>query len=95
MHILQEGQYNIAIKKYKKVVDYLEFETNLKDAEKLERDTLVLAAYLNMAMCELKQGENTEAIHNCDKALEIDKDNEKALFRRGTVSSDRNRLEFS
>ncbi|KAF1386657.1 hypothetical protein PFLUV_G00097150 [Perca fluviatilis] len=44
---------------------------------------LRLAAHLNLAMCFIKLQEPSQALENCDKALELDPSNEKALFRRG------------
>lgn len=41
---------------------------------------------LNIALCYLKMNKNVEARHECERVLEVDPDNEKALFRRGQVS---------
>jgi FK506-binding protein 4/5 len=46
----------------------------------------MLAAHLNIALCNLKLGENLEATHACDEALKIDPQNEKAFYRRALVS---------
>lgn len=43
--------------------------------------------HLNIALCYLKTNKNVEARHECDSVLEKDPNNEKALFRRGQVSS--------
>ena len=56
-----------------------DFEGELK----AQSNELLLAGYLNLAMAYLKVENYSEAIKNCDKALAIDKDNEKGLFRRG------------
>jgi len=53
------------------------------EEEKKQRDQLVLAGYLNLAMSHLKVNEFLQAIKQCDSALSIDGQNEKGLFRRG------------
>ena len=57
----------------------------LKDEKLAERDVLVLAAYLNQAMCCLKLNEFNITKDHCLKALELDPKNEKGLFRLGQV----------
>ena len=44
---------------------------------------LILATHSNMALCHWKLNEFAQCIRSCDKALELDNDNEKCLFRRG------------
>ena len=51
-----------------------------------ERKKLLLAAYLNMAICNLKLNKPTPAVRNCDDALELDANNTKAYFRRGQAN---------
>ena len=46
-----------------------------------------LLGHLNKAMCYLKLENTLEAIYSCDKVLEMEEKNEKALFRKATVSS--------
>lgn len=76
----------VALRYYKKVVSFLENETSYEGDKAEKRKALLLAVFLNLAMCHLKQGEDLEACAQCDKALELDPSNEKGLFRRGTVS---------
>jgi len=47
------------------------------------RKSLLLASYLNQAMCNVKLNRNPQAIRNCDDALDMDKHNLKGLYRRG------------
>ena len=56
----QKGNYSRAFSNYQKIISYLQYETGLKAEEAKERDQLLLAAHLNLAMCSLK-------LHNfCD-----------------------------
>lgn len=74
------------MKQYKKITDYL--EQSVKDMDNMQKDkgnALLVAAYLNMAMCHLKDEIYHEVATNCDKALELDENNVKGLFRRGQV----------
>ncbi|CAK9825555.1 FK506-binding protein 59 [Anthophora retusa] len=76
------NKYNLAIKMYKKVISFLD---QYKEKEELEteKDSLMLAAHLNLALCYLKTDQNMEAKDECNKALKLSPQNEKALFRRG------------
>lgn len=44
---------------------------------------LKASIFLNIAACDIKLGELREAIEFCDKALEIEPQNQKALYRKG------------
>ncbi|NWJ08576.1 FKBP4 isomerase, partial [Crypturellus undulatus] len=79
----KEGKYKRATLQYKKIVSWLEHESGLPDEEDAKAKSLRLAAHLNLAMCHLKLKEYSQALENCNKALELDSSNEKGLFRRG------------
>uniref|UniRef100_A0A8C6WIN2 peptidylprolyl isomerase n=1 Tax=Neogobius melanostomus TaxID=47308 RepID=A0A8C6WIN2_9GOBI len=79
----KEGKYKQASVQYKRIVSWLEHESSLQEEDEKKAKALRLAAYLNLAMCYLKIQEPSPALDNCDKALELDSTNEKALFRRG------------
>ena len=70
---------------YSRVVEYLQFSDTLEGDYGMERDRLLLAAHLNMALCYLKLGSDGAARESANRALELDSKNEKALFRRGMV----------
>ncbi|CAK6951128.1 peptidyl-prolyl cis-trans isomerase FKBP4 [Scomber scombrus] len=79
----KEGKYKQASVQYKRIVSWLEHESGLSEEDEKKAKALRLAAYLNLAMCFLKLQEPSQALENCDKALELDASNEKAFFRRG------------
>lgn len=79
----KEGKYKQASVQYKRIVSWLEHESGLQEEDEKKAKALRLAAHLNLAMCYLKIQEPSPALDNCDKALELDSTNEKALFRRG------------
>lgn len=79
----KEGKYKQASVQYKRIVSWLEHESGLSEEDEKKAKSLRLAAHLNLAMCYLKLQEPTQALESCDKALELDASNEKALFRRG------------
>ncbi|KAM9755053.1 peptidyl-prolyl cis-trans isomerase FKBP4 [Menidia menidia] len=79
----KEGKYKQASVQYKRIVSWLEHEAGLSEEDTKKAKALQLAAHLNLAMCCLKLQEPNQALENCDKAMEMDSTNEKALFRRG------------
>lgn len=48
-----------------------------------ERNSLLLASYLNASLCQLKLKDYFDAKNSASAALKIDPKNVKALFRRG------------
>jgi len=77
------GKYEMARKKYDKIIEYLEHEISLKDEKEDERKDLLQAGRLNLAMCHLKGEEWIEARNVCDKVISENAAAEKAYFRRG------------
>ncbi|XP_059834117.1 peptidyl-prolyl cis-trans isomerase FKBP4 isoform X1 [Hypanus sabinus] len=77
------GKYKQATIHYKKIVSWLEHETGLSEELLKQSNALRLAAHLNLAMCYIKMDESLQAVENCEKALQLDANNEKALFRMG------------
>ena len=77
------------MKFYQKSLDLLKDENGEGEEEsaRSKRNTLLTASYLNAAMCAIKLGDNVAARDHCDSVLAIDPNNEKALFRRGTVGT--------
>jgi len=79
----KEGKYDVAAKQYKKVINFLQYESELEGEGKEKKNALLLAGYLNLAACYLKLEDYPEVIQNCEKALELDSNNCKGLFRKG------------
>jgi FK506-binding protein 4/5 len=79
----QKGEYAFALKKYNKILDYLEHEVYDTEERKSKSRQLQLAARLNIQMCHLKLKDYVRAIEACNKALELEPRNEKSLFRMG------------
>ena len=55
---------------------------------------IITSCRLNGAMCHLKLECFADCIECCDKVLEVDAVNVKALFRRGVVSETKRLLTF-
>ena len=53
------------------------------DKEAAKEVRLSLAA--NAAAAQLKTGDNAKALENCEKVLQLDPANVKAMFRKGQV----------
>ncbi|XP_022105705.1 peptidyl-prolyl cis-trans isomerase FKBP4-like [Acanthaster planci] len=80
------GNYKKAIKQYTKILDYLDSYPDIPEEQKASYKELVLAGHLNLAMAYIKNKDNAEAVKSCDKALKVDPDNVKGLFRRGQAN---------
>jgi len=78
---LKEGKLELALKKYNRSKNYL---SGFKENE--ECNQLQTAIHSNLALVYLKQNNNDEVIANCNKVLELDPNNIKALYRRGQIS---------
>lgn len=81
--LFKAANYKKAVQNYNKVLTFLEHETSLEAEDQKHRDALVLAAHLNLAMSYLKMDDCFQAVEQCNKALELDTKNVKAIFRRG------------
>lgn len=56
-----------AVIQYGKIVSWLEMEYGLSERESKASESLLLAAFLNLAMCYLKLREYIKAIEYCNK----------------------------
>ncbi|KAK3100451.1 hypothetical protein FSP39_020087 [Pinctada imbricata] len=87
----KEQKFELAKKKYKKCMRYLnEVDNNMNLSEELEKEVetnYLIPISLNIAACSLKLQQYDEAIEKCDDVLAADKQNVKALFRKGQAQS--------
>ncbi|GMT10419.1 hypothetical protein PFISCL1PPCAC_1716 [Pristionchus fissidentatus] len=82
---LAEGKVKLALNKYKRIEEILEYEKSGDPEEKKERDALLLAAFLNISLVYSKMNEQVKCVQYCDKALELSARNVKALYRKGNA----------
>eukprot|EP00316_Scyphosphaera_apsteinii_P020551 CAMPEP_0119318280 /NCGR_PEP_ID=MMETSP1333-20130426/45950_1 /TAXON_ID=418940 /ORGANISM="Scyphosphaera apsteinii, Strain RCC1455" /LENGTH=353 /DNA_ID=CAMNT_0007324425 /DNA_START=25 /DNA_END=1086 /DNA_ORIENTATION=- len=82
--LLKHGQPARAARRFKKAMLDLEIPTEWGTEERvIKRNHLRLALHLNIALSGIKSDRWDDAIWHATKALETDKNNVKALFRRG------------
>lgn len=79
--LFQQTKYQRALKKYKKALDFFEYDGSLKEDEKEKAKKLKIPCMLNSAACKLKLKELKDAKDFCDKVLNLDPQNVKALYR--------------
>lgn len=76
---LKDGKLNTAQKKYIRCQSYLTGFDNDHD----ECKQLTKSVHLNLSLLYQKKNNHDEVISNCNKVLEIEENNVKALYRRG------------
>eukprot|EP01026_Neomeris_dumetosa_P080767 TRINITY_DN898_c1_g1_i1.p1 TRINITY_DN898_c1_g1~~TRINITY_DN898_c1_g1_i1.p1 ORF type:complete len:562 (-),score=69.87 TRINITY_DN898_c1_g1_i1:230-1915(-) len=74
----KQGQYSEAIAKYQQALRNLDNSGSDQKAVDLQK-----ACRLNLAMCYLKLGNDAACVKICDEILAVDRENMKALYRRG------------
>lgn len=67
---------------HSQAVAFIDHESSFSDEEKGQAKALEVICNLNNAACKLKLKEYKEAKNLCNKVLEIDVNNVKALYRR-------------
>ncbi|XP_030214770.1 peptidyl-prolyl cis-trans isomerase FKBP5 isoform X5 [Gadus morhua] len=82
-----------AIIQYQRIVSWLEMECGVGEEQQRKIQEFLLLSQLNLALCYLRLQEFSHVVDNCNKVIELDATNEKALYRRGEARLCRN--EFS
>jgi molecular chaperone DnaK (HSP70)/Flp pilus assembly protein TadD len=80
--VFKEFDYESAARLYAEALNYMADLYDLSPKEQEEVNALRLPLHLNLAACLGKINRHNLAVENCNKALEIEKKNVKALFRR-------------
>jgi len=80
--LFKGGRFRQAQGKYKKALGFIEPGPNFSEEEKQQLRDHKLSLYLNLAAVKLKVLDYKEVIENCNKALGLDHESVKALFRR-------------
>ncbi|XP_055298663.1 FK506-binding protein 59 isoform X2 [Sitodiplosis mosellana] len=81
---LKQEKYELAIKLYEKANSYLSNCISSKGGDE-EPQKVKAAVFSNIALCHLKLKNYYEVKKACETVLEIDSNNVKAYFRRGTA----------
>jgi len=85
--LFKEGKYNEALQSYSNAIDYFKNSFGFSEDEKKRADEVKLPCFLNLAATQLRTKDYSDCVLNCHKALDIDSNNVKALFRRGQAYS--------
>jgi len=78
------SHFSHALKKYKAALDFVEDDSKIESEEKKNiNQEICLPCHLNSAMCHIKLKNYRKAIEATEKALLIDSNNVKGIWRRG------------
>lgn len=80
---LKINKYSLAITLYEKAKEFLKDDRVYENQLDTERKSVLLSLHLNLALCHLKHQQNVKAKNECEEALKLDPQNEKAHFRIG------------
>ncbi|VDN11931.1 unnamed protein product [Dibothriocephalus latus] len=80
---LKVGKHTLAQDMYINLLGELLYVVTQGVKEKQTLDQEMIAVHLNLALSFLRENNPTGIIDNCDKVLDFDASNEKALFRKG------------
>lgn len=84
------GRHHQAIIQYQRIISWLEFECGTGIEQHKKINDFILTSHLNLALCFLRLKEYSQAVESCNKVIEQDQGNEKALYRRGEARLLRN-----
>ncbi|CAJ1450236.1 unnamed protein product [Effrenium voratum] len=85
-NLFKQGRIELALERYKKVMDLFNYIDNFKDENKAKAKELKKLCDLNKAACHLKLKQHQDAMRCCNNVLKEEADNMKALFRRAQAA---------
>lgn len=80
---VKAGLYNQAVIQYQRILSWLEMECGTGMEQQKRINQFLVTSHLNLALCFLRLKEFSQVVENCNKVMELDESNEKALYRRG------------
>uniref|UniRef100_A0A0K0DYD0 peptidylprolyl isomerase n=1 Tax=Strongyloides stercoralis TaxID=6248 RepID=A0A0K0DYD0_STRER len=86
---LQKERLSLALNLYNRCISLIENLKEVEDDLETQWRQTCMAGRLNAALVHLKSRSYAECIHQCDKVLEIDDKNVKALYRKGQAHQQR------
>mmetsp|Transcript_1261 Transcript_1261/g.3505 ORF Transcript_1261/g.3505 Transcript_1261/m.3505 type:complete len:651 (-) Transcript_1261:236-2188(-) len=82
--LVRGGKHAYARARYERIARLMDTTRDWEDDDQVTRMAgYQVAVSLNLALCAHALGDPMAAVHHCNKALEIEPSNAKALFRRG------------
>ena len=81
-----EGLLDRALKRYRKAVDYLEYQDDMDDDQIKTANEALVKVKGNIALIQFKQKEYFDCSTTASEVLELDADNVKALVRRAQAN---------
>merc|ERR1712048_867858 len=81
-NLFRKGRIDLALERYKKVIDLFNYIDNFKEENKVKAKELKRNCELNRAACQLKLTHYSEVKTSCNNVLKEESGNVKAYFRR-------------
>lgn len=78
----RQGKFDLAVKRYSKAADFVNYKHDFSDEEKNEASAIETAIRLNKAAAFLKLKKWSDVVSECDKILKESPSHPKALYRK-------------
>lgn len=84
----KQKRYNMALKRYKKALDCIRYDSAFDDDQKNISKEVKLSCYLNQAAVSMQLRDWKAVLEATNEALKLEKDNVKGLYRRGVANTE-------